>query len=110
LFQGIFHIPPAHVLELDLRTNELRLWQYWRADDADVSDAQNDNHQAYEDTKAELRELLTDSVRRQMISDVPLGVFLSGGIDSPILTGLMAQFAPKKVKTLQLSFTKGFEL
>jgi asparagine synthase (glutamine-hydrolysing) len=104
LFQEIFQIPPAHVLELDLGTNERRLWRYWRADDEDVSGAQNDNHQAYEDTKAELRELLTDSVRRQMISDVPLGVFLSGGIDSPIITGLMAQFSPRKVKTFTIVF------
>jgi asparagine synthase (glutamine-hydrolysing) len=104
MFQGIFQIPPAHVLELDLRTNERRLWQYWRADGEDASGAENDTYQAYEDTKAELRELLTDSVRRQMISDVPLGVFLSGGIDSPILTGLMAQFSPSKVKTFTIVF------
>ena len=104
LFQDIFQIPPAHVLELDLRTNELRLSQYWRADDGNVSGSENSNRQGYEDTKAELRELLTDSVRRQMISDVPLGVFLSGGIDSPILTGLMAQFSPSKVKTFTIVF------
>src|SRR4029453_4573264 len=55
--------------------------------------------------------LLTDSTRHQMISDVPLGVFLSGGVDSPILTGLMAGISSQPVKTFTVVFQgKNFDL
>jgi asparagine synthase (glutamine-hydrolysing) len=98
-FRGVYQVPPAHVLELDLKTNSPRLRPYWRPDGAaGASDA------GYEESKQELRQLLTDSVRRQMVSDVPLGVFLSGGVDSPILTGLMAQASARPVKTFTIVF------
>ena len=54
---------------------------------------------------SQVRSLLEDAVQRQMISDVPLGAFLSGGIDSSILVGLMAQQSQKRVETFTVSFT-----
>ena len=100
IFRDVFQVPPAHVLEFDLATRQAAMWSYWelRADSAD-----GDGHP--EDDPLRLRVLLTDSVKRQMISDVPLGVFLSGGVDSRILTGLMAQVSSRPVK----SFTVVFE-
>lgn len=105
IFKGIFQVPPAHVLELDLRTHEVRTQRYWRADVlGDVAADKGSNAKDYKTIKGELRALLKDAVQRQMISDVPLGVFLSGGVDSPILAGLMAQASSRPVKTFTIIF------
>ena len=58
----------------------------------------------HDESMAHLRQLLADSVRRQLISDVPVGAFLSGGIDSRIMVGLMAEAAHKPVKTFTVVF------
>jgi asparagine synthase (glutamine-hydrolysing) len=103
IFQGIYQLPPAHFLEFDLNKNELRVSRYWAPQTA--TKAKNGNAPSYEESKKKLRTLLTDSVERQMISDVPLGIFLSGGIDSPILTGLMSQVSSRPVKTFTVAFS-----
>src|SRR6185312_301567 len=102
IFKGIMQVPPAHVLELDLKTNEQRLSRYWSLPGKEANG--NGKGHDYEEAKSKLRELLSDSVNRQMIADVPLGVFLSGGVDSPILTGLMAQASRQPVKTFTVVF------
>lgn len=102
IFRGIFQVPPAHVLELDLRRNHLQLWRYWQLEGAGAK--RRDGGRDSEEAKEILRGLLADSVQRQMISDVPIGMFLSGGVDSPILTGLMAQISPQPVRTFTVVF------
>src|SRR6266566_1270844 len=102
IFAGIYQLPPAHFLEFDLTTNQTQLSRYWSLKPAAEP---NGSSPSYEESKQELRKLLTDSVERQMISDVPLGVFLSGGVDSPILTGLMAEVTSHPVKTFTVTFT-----
>lgn len=98
-FEGIRQLPPAHTMTFDLRSNELTFGRYW-----DLGQAV-DEASSLGDSRARLKELLADSVRHQMLSDVPLGVLLSGGVDSPILVGLAAQVSSRPVKT----FTIGFE-
>ena len=102
IFRDIQQLPPAHLLELDLKTNEIELRRYWQLSQHEING--NGFATDYDEAKWQLRELLSGSVRRQMISDVPLGVFLSGGVDSPILTGLMAQASSQPVKTFTVVF------
>lgn len=59
---------------------------------------------SFEDASSTLRELVTDAVEKRMMSDVPLGAFLSGGIDSSIITGIMSKLSADPVRT----FTVGF--
>lgn len=100
IFREIYQVPPAHTLQIDLRSNETELSCYW---DFDAESTRN-GHVDYDETKERLRDLLSDATARQMISDVPLGVFLSGGVDSPILTGLMATRSSQRVKTFTVIF------
>ena len=73
---------------------EVRLSQYWKLRDREHTDS-------FEETSAHVRYLVTDAIRRQMISDVPIGTFLSGGLDSSIITAICAQELQKRGEKLQ---------
>lgn len=82
IYRNIYKLPPGHWLEWS--NGELRQHQYW-----DVSFAGNIGG-SVSDLADELRNLIDDAVRLRMVSDVPLGAFLSGGVDSSGVVGLMA--------------------
>lgn len=90
-------LPPSHWLEL--HEGGLRLERYWELPFPDERDTRSE-----EDICAAYHELLARAVRRRMISDVPLGVFLSGGIDSSIVAGLMASQSSTPIKTFSIGF------
>lgn len=90
-------LPPAHWLEL--HEGKLRVERYWDLPFPDEGDARSE-----EEICATYHELLARAVRRRMISDVPLGVFLSGGIDSSIVAGLMAGQSSTPIKTFSIGF------
>jgi asparagine synthase (glutamine-hydrolysing) len=97
IFRGIRHLPAAHRLEYDLKSRSIVcIERYWSVGDRVSSDA--------EELREELRALLADAVEKQMISDVPLGAFLSGGIDSNIIVGLMARQSSHRVRTFTVLF------
>ena len=96
MFDGIRKLPPAHYL----------LWKDGRAD---VHEYWRPRFEAAprlstEEYVERLQELLTESVRLRLISDVPLGAFLSGGMDSSIIVGLMAKLSDAPVKTFAIGF------
>jgi asparagine synthase (glutamine-hydrolysing) len=99
-FRGIRKLPPAHWLTLDLTPEGpiTRLERYW-------SLTYGPKQRISEQEAAEvLREKLTEAVRLRLMSDVPLGAFLSGGIDSSIIVGLMARLSDQPVKTFSIGF------
>lgn len=97
IFRDIRQLPPAHWLEYDLRSRRLvRVEKYWRVKGEVSTDERA--------LAVELRELMTDAVEKQMISDVPLGAFLSGGIDSNVIVGLMAERSSHPVQTFTVLF------
>lgn len=99
IIRGARKLPPAHALIFDLKQNTNHVWRYWKLP---VPSKESDqDERGLED---ELETLLEDAVRRQMVADVPVGVLLSGGVDSSLITA-MAVRASSRVKT----FTVGFE-
>lgn len=95
IFKEVRKLQPGHLLIYE--GGEVRVQQYW---DVPVRDVPQD-----EDTAAEmLRELIDEAVRMQLMSDVPLGAFLSGGIDSSTVVAAMARSSDAAVKTFSIGF------
>jgi asparagine synthase (glutamine-hydrolysing) len=96
ILDGIHKLPPAHYAVL--RDGSLAIDRYWGPDWND------ERERPIEEDVEELRVTLGDAVREQMIADVPLGAFLSGGIDSTIIVGLMQKTSSQPVKTFAIGF------
>ena len=96
ILEGVFKLPPAHFAVW--HDGAFSVEPYWAPDWNLVR-----NRPVGEDIE-ELRATLEDAVREQMISDVPLGAFLSGGIDSTIIAGLMQKTSNRPVKTFAIGF------
>ena len=99
ILQGFHKLPPAHAMSFDLQTGERRVWCYWELPVFDES-AQRVSEV---DLLDELESLLGVAVRRQMMADVPVGVLLSGGLDSSLITALAVR-GSSKVKTFTVRF------
>ena len=95
-YQGIHKLPPAHTLVW--QNGQIKLDRYWGF-------AYQPKHNASEEELIEeLRVLLKESVKMRLISEVPLGAHLSGGIDSSIIVALMAELSDVPVKTFSVGF------
>ena len=95
-FEDIFKLPPAHYLLF--RGGKLELQSYWKIEPSEDVGKNGDEAQA------RLDELLHDAVRLQMIADVPVGVFLSGGLDSSIISALMKQRTGERIHSFTIAF------
>jgi asparagine synthase (glutamine-hydrolysing) len=102
IFRGTAKLPPGHLLSWtpgsDPRVSE---WGRERPAPADAL-----RTESLDDLAAETRERMRDSVRAHLVADVPVGVFLSGGVDSGTLTALAAELTPGRVKTFSIGFTE----
>lgn len=99
-FNGIFKLPPAHYMTIDVKTGTAELKKYWQFE------FKQNNALDERKTEKKILEVMEDSVAHHMIADVPVGSFLSGGIDSSVIATLMQKIrGDKKIKT----FTVGFD-
>jgi asparagine synthase (glutamine-hydrolysing) len=96
IWKGIRKLPPAHSLVCDERGVRVERW--WSLP------VEPDAGHSEEWYRERLRALLAEAVRLRLVADVPLGAFLSGGIDSSAVVALMAQAVPEPIKTFSIGF------
>lgn len=101
ILQGFSKLPAAHALLFDIQSGEARVWRYWQLPEPESIQVPNQIDEV--DLFDQLESLLEDSVRHQLVADVPVGVFLSGGVDSSLVTA-MAVRASTRVKTFTVCF------
>jgi asparagine synthase (glutamine-hydrolysing) len=96
IFRAVRKLPPGHLLTWT--NGRIQVERYWQWP------AYEDYSGRERDAVADLRRVLSDAVRSHLVSDVPLGAFLSGGIDSSVVVGLMAETSGARVKTFSIGF------
>ena len=96
IYRDLNKLPPAHYLVY--QEGNLKLERYWQID------ASSETEMTEEEACERVREGLRESVKMRMVSEVPLGGFLSGGIDSSIVVGLMAEASSRPVETFSIGF------
>lgn len=99
IYQGVFKLEPASILSYDLKKGTYNHFKYWKLDSSapklDIS---------LEEAEKKVGRLLENAVKSQLMSDVPLGAFLSGGVDSSLIVSLMSRLSDKPVKTFSIGF------
>jgi asparagine synthase (glutamine-hydrolysing) len=103
MFRGIRKLMPGHTLSLDLQAAapELNIRQYW-----DVPEPAIQTDRSESDLVDECRRRLEEAVESRLMSDVPLGCFLSGGVDSSAIAALMKRFSGGRVKTFSVGYNE----
>lgn len=99
ILAGYRKLPPAHALRFDLRAGTARAWRYWQPPALAPSVCETDETALLD----ELEALLEDAVGRQLVADVPVGILLSGGVDSSLVTA-MAVRRSRQVRTFSIGF------
>jgi asparagine synthase (glutamine-hydrolysing) len=100
LFDGVFMLPPANTVRVDSSSSFVKHMSWW-----DYDFSQTDDKLSFDDARAQTEDLFKKAVARQMIADVPLGSYLSGGMDSGSITA-QASLHVKRLAT----FTCGFDM
>ena len=99
VYQQAQKLPPAHVMSVDYDGRVYGPSRYWRPE------FKTDTHRTDQEWSEAFEATLTDSVRAHLVSDVPVGAFLSGGLDSTGVVALAAQLSTQQIRTFSVGFT-----
>jgi asparagine synthase (glutamine-hydrolysing) len=103
MLAGVHKLPPGHVLTWRQADGAIDVRRWWDVDLA-AGERPPERRVGLETRAAELREALREAVRRELVADVPLGVFLSGGIDSSAVAAMMSELTPGNVRSFSIGF------
>lgn len=104
LYRDTYKLPGGHSLTFDIAAGRIELRRYWRFAIEPFERIPRDAEQVWGE---ELRHLLSEAVKRRLVSDVPLGIFLSGGIDSSAILAMAADHVPaEQIKTFSIGFNE----
>ncbi len=106
IYEGIAKLPPGCLLTVSLQQREPKVWAYWSGAQVAESGVANAFVGSADQAVDALEVLLKDAVRQQMMADVPLGAFLSGGVDSSTIVALMQAQSSRPVKTFTIGFNE----
>lgn len=104
-FEGIFKMLPAHNLLFDIPTGKIeRIWEYWDVPNKPMAQISED------EAKKQVESILRDAVKMRLISDVPIGSLNSGGLDSSVISAIMASVSDSPIRTFTVQFSEeGFD-
>ena len=101
IFNNTHKLEPGHYIEFDMEQLVLEIHQYWSVD---ACYKKKKFEKSEKEIVEEFEELLTDATELRMVSDVPVGVFLSGGYDSSLVTALLSKGKVRKLHTFTIGF------
>lgn len=103
IWQNVHKLPPGSILQIGNK-REIKIQKYWRLEDCYARQSDNDCPGDESELTNKLEDILKDSFKLRMVSDVPVGVFLSGGIDSSIVTALLQKESSTALRTFSIGF------
>ncbi len=104
ILSGYKKLPPAHAMRFNIRNNKIDIWKYWELPEINTNNITIDKIKLVN----QLELLLDNAVKKQLVSDVPVGILLSGGLDSSLITAMAARNS-NEVRTFSVGFPGGNE-
>ena len=98
IFNDVYKLPPGNIMVIDLKTIQINIKEYWNLKKVILTKI------SYLDAKKQLHILLKDAVKIRLQSDVPIGAFLSGGIDSALISSIASKISDKPINTFCIGF------
>ncbi|MEM1002535.1 MAG: asparagine synthase (glutamine-hydrolyzing) [Bacteroidota bacterium] len=106
IFNEVFKLPAGHFFTYDITSQHFKTEPFW---DLDITSGSSFTG-SYSEAKNQLEVILEDAVKIRLVADVPVGVFLSGGVDSSLVAALATKITTEKIKTFSVKFNeKGFD-